>query len=87
MRSAIWFLAGVVVTAGLAATAQANLITNGDFSNGLTGWSQWVQRDDYAGVTGQFLIDVPTAAQELRLRGYSYNGGVYQVVPVPIGVP
>lgn len=86
MRSAIWLLAGVLVTAGLAATAQANFITNGDFSNGLTGWSTWVQRDDYAGVTGQFLIDVP-AAQELRLRGYSYNGGVYQVVPVPIGVP
>jgi hypothetical protein len=56
-----------------------NFIVNGDFSNGLTGWTVWTER-------GDLLVDVAGASNELRMRGTNYNGGVYQVVTVPADV-
>jgi hypothetical protein len=62
-------------------SAQAELLVNGDFSSGLTGWTTWVQRND----GGNFNVAVNNGF--LEQRGNSYNGGVYQVVAVPPNVP
>lgn len=78
MRIVFAALAAVSVLAG---AAQANLLANGDFTDGLNGWTIWTQRND----GGNFSVAVNAGL--LEQRGDSYNGGVYQVVAVPPNVP
>lgn len=66
-------------TAGLP--GHVNWLSNGDFSDGLNGWTPWTQRDD----AGDFSVSVSDGV--LQHRGSSYNGGVWQVAEVPIGLP
>jgi hypothetical protein len=70
-----------VALALLASAARAELLVNGDFTAGLTGWTIWTQRND----GGNFSINAGSGV--LEQRGNSYNGGVYQVVAVPPNVP
>lgn len=65
----------------LGSGAQAELLVNGDFTAGLTGWTIWTQRND----GGNFTVTANGGL--LEQRGSSYNGGVYQVVVVPPNVP
>lgn len=81
MKATVWCLAVFAPLAFSPAISQANLLVNGDFSNGLTGWTIWTQRND----GGNFNIQVNNGI--LEQRGNSYNGGVYQVVNVPPNVP
>ena len=52
-----------------AAGAEENLIVNGDFSQGLDGWSQWTER-------GTFTASVTDG--KLSIRAEDFNGGVWQ---------
>jgi len=63
-----------------ASPAQAYLLSNGDFSAGLTGWNTWTQRGP-----GNFSATV--AGGVLQQRGTDYNAGIWQVVNVPPNVP
>jgi PKD repeat protein len=56
----------VTITVG----SHSNLVINGDFSLGLTGWTLWTERG-----TLQTAVD---ANGQLRLEGTGYNGGFYQ---------
>jgi hypothetical protein len=77
-RTGALVLALAILSCG---SAQAELLVNGDFSSGLTGWTTWVQRND----GGNFSVAVNNGF--LEQRGNSYNGGIYQVVAVPSNVP
>jgi len=46
-----------------------SLITNGDFANGLAGWSVWTERG---------TLNARTENGQLRLGSANHNGGVYQ---------
>ncbi len=46
-----------------------NLITNGDFSNGLTGWSVWTERGS---------LNQQVVGGQLQLQGVNHNGGMWQ---------
>ena len=48
----------------------SNLIANGDFANGLAGWSVWIER----GALNQGV----TAAGQLQVQSSNHNGGLYQ---------
>jgi hypothetical protein len=69
----------------LAQSAQANLVVNGDFSNGLAGWTYWnapwgtVNVDD-AGCPNP---GNPEPCAHHSTGGGS--GGLYQIVAVPVG--
>lgn len=62
-------------TLGIASPAfSENLVTNGDFAAGMTGWNTWIQRDgntDFAATAG---------AGEMSISGTDINGGVYQQI-------
>jgi PKD repeat protein len=60
-------LVSVTVSAPPSAT---NLLTNGAFAQGLTGWRAWRERGT--------LTPVVNAAGRLHLTGTGVNGGVYQ---------
>ena len=47
----------------------ANLIANGDFANGLTGWTQWTERGSFTPV-----ID----SGQLQIASTEHNGGMWQ---------
>jgi PKD repeat protein len=56
-------------TITVSSPPSGNLVTNGDFSQGLNGWTPWRERG------------APTASAssgQLRVSGGGYNGGVYQ---------
>src|SRR5690606_12982960 len=74
MKSCAHMAALSILALGIAAPAQANFLTNGDFSGGLSNWNIWVERDDFSGNTGQFEVDIPGAG-DVRIRGWSFNGG------------
>jgi PKD repeat protein len=48
----------------------SNLIANGDFANGLAGWSVWIER----GTLNPGIND----AGQLQVQSSNHNGGVYQ---------
>jgi PKD repeat protein len=48
----------------------SNLISNGNFSDGLNGWSVWVER----GTLNQMVND----AGQLQVQSNNHNGGLYQ---------
>jgi hypothetical protein len=54
---------------GTAVPDEAPVIDNGDFEDGLNGWSTWVQRG---------ALTPQVANGQLRLAAPNYNGGVYQ---------
>lgn len=54
---------------GHPAAGGGNLVANGDFAQGLAGWSVWNER----GATS-----ATTDGGQLRLQGSGFNGGVYQ---------
>lgn len=66
-----WF-DNVELTALGAATPK---LDNGDFQDGLTGWSTWTLHD-----TGGDM-SVGVAAGELGIQGSNFDGGVYQQFP------
>ncbi|MEX2186595.1 MAG: PEP-CTERM sorting domain-containing protein [Pirellulales bacterium] len=74
-------LAALAVVISLGGSALGELLVNGLFLDGLTGWTQWTQRND----GGNFTVAVNNGV--LEQRGDSYNGGIYQVVAVPANVP
>ncbi|HQE30168.1 MAG TPA: PQQ-dependent sugar dehydrogenase [Phycisphaerae bacterium] len=77
-------LPAFVVFAALAAAiaparSHANLLTNGDFADGLNGWTVWIQRDGQS----DFAATVDTG--RLSVAGSDINGGAYQQFDVTPG--
>ncbi|MBI4578843.1 MAG: PQQ-dependent sugar dehydrogenase [Planctomycetes bacterium] len=56
-----------------------NLVSNGDFSDGLSHWSTWISRD------GQLDFAAAVGGGELTVSGSDINGGVYQQFDVTPG--
>jgi PKD repeat protein len=50
-------------------SSSGNLITNGDFANGLTGWSAWTERGS---------LNQTVTGGQLSMASTNHNGGMYQ---------
>jgi len=70
-RGAVGTSSAVTVSVG-AGSPPSNRLGNGDFSQGLTGWSTWTERG---------TLQTSVANGQLHLSGTSHNGGVYQTFP------